>query len=136
MCRQSPGQNNGYTTILGAEPVYLHSMLDDSLSIVRFELGQLGQLLFLIDRGIASDSTSLRQEIEGLHAKGIGTNDQNDAADLIAIDDLRRYENYVGIVMAFVVYERFLMETLNIADREIEGLYVEKEKQLRRWNYG
>lgn len=108
--------------------MYLHSLLDDSLSIVRFELTQLTRLLSIIDKGIRAELSDLQKEIHNLRERGIDTDDQQDASDLMATADIGRYENYTGIVMAFSVYERFLMETLNVADREIDGRSVDKEK--------
>jgi hypothetical protein len=101
----------------------IHSLVDDSVSIVRFELGQLYRLLHIIDKGIRTEFSNLQLEIEQARAKRTNDHplyDLRDSDDLGAVADLSRYENYTGIVMAFVILERFLMDVLNTADSEID----------------
>jgi hypothetical protein len=115
----------------------IHSLVDDSLSIVRFELGQLRHLLTIIERGIRTELSELQIEIEAARRKRTNTHpleDQRDDDDLIAVADLSRYENYTGIVMAFVIFERFLMDVLNTADSEIDNKVNDKEREFHRWN--
>jgi hypothetical protein len=114
----------------------IHSGVSDSLSIVRFELGQLHHLLRVIGRGVRAEMSDLQIEIELAREKRGTSNpleDQRDGDDLIAVADLGRYGNYTGIVMAFAIYERFLMDVLNVADREIDNKVNDQEREFRRW---
>ena len=122
------------TTLAAA--AMIHSLVDDSLSIVRFELGQLRHLLHIIDRGIHTELSDLQVEIEQLRDKrtnGHPLDDQRDSDDMMAVADLSRYENYTAIVMAFVIAERFLMDVLNVADLEIYNETKDKEREFRSW---
>jgi hypothetical protein len=114
----------------------IHSLLDDSLSIVRLELDQLRYLLHIIGKGIRAEMSDVQNKIDESRKTCPHTHpleDQRDDDEVIGVADLGRYENYIGIVMAVVVYERFLMESLNIAEHEIDGLLKKKERQLRDW---
>jgi hypothetical protein len=114
----------------------IHSLVDDSLSIVQFELGQLGRLLHIIDKGIRVETANLNLKIEEARKKRASVDpleDQRDCDDLMSVDDLRRYENYTGIVMAFVIFERFLMDVLNIADLEISDKNKNEESVFYKW---
>ncbi len=51
----------------------IHSLVDDSLSIVRFEVGQLAHLLHIIDKGIRIELSDLKVEIEQARAKRMTT---------------------------------------------------------------
>jgi hypothetical protein len=115
----------------------IHSLVDLSLSIVRFELGQLRHLLTIIDRGIRAELNDLQVEIEATRKQRTNRSsleDQRDDDELISVADLGRYENYTGIVMAFVIFERYLMDVLNIADSEIGNRVSDKEREFHRWS--
>ena len=96
----------------------VHSLVEDSLGIVGFELGQLTRLLRIIDIGIDRE---------------IDECDSGDTDERMEIAYVSRYEKYTGIVMAFMIYERFLMDVVNHADREIYGRFTEKERKIQRW---
>jgi hypothetical protein len=77
-----------------AAATMIHSLVDDSLSIVRFELGQLRHLLHIIDRGIRAALGDLQVEIEQARDKrtdGHPLDDQKDSDDMMAVADLSRY---------------------------------------------
>ena len=108
------------------------SRLGCSLSVARFELGQLSHLLHIIDRGIRAELTGLEKEVAHAGSEcAVGR--PPDADDLMAVDDLGRYQNYVGVVMAFVIFERFLIDVSNTADTEIFRQIKDKERTLRHW---
>jgi hypothetical protein len=119
-----------------AAATMIHSLVDLSLSIVRFELDQLRHLLQIIDKGIRAEMSALEVEIRRARKIRKSTHpmdDQRDSDDMASVGDLERYENYTGIVMAFVILERFLMDVLNIADSEIDNKSKDKEREFRSW---
>jgi hypothetical protein len=59
--------------------------------------------------------------------------DQRDADDVVTVADLGRYQNYTGLVIVFVIFERFLMDVLNTADSEIDNNIKHKEREFRNW---
>jgi hypothetical protein len=73
--------------------------------------------------------------VKSLEASGAEV-DELSHDDLGALIDLGRYENYIGITMAFVVLDRFLMDVLNAADSELDNCVRDEERPLpSRKNY-